>query len=170
MNTCSFALDAALLDLAAWCRLAHEMLNPDPEQAESPRMRVLKQELQRVHRRSLLQLRRWTGEGEIRTDQATHRPKAWNEVEAALNAPDDRVALAACALLQRAVLAAYDRAADRAWSSPEALQTIRNQKQELTTVYNTYSRKHVTAPAAISTLREAVALPGTGALTQSFAS
>ncbi len=89
----------------------------------------MKRHLARMHRRHLAQLREWLPESDLRSPEGTNQ-RAWTEIGAALQARDERVVRAACALLHRAVVAAYERTARQASGDTGVMQLIAQQKLE----------------------------------------
>jgi hypothetical protein len=82
----------------------------------------------RQHQRHLAQIQAWLGRRKHDGTFPRKRLDAWTEVIRATQSNNDYVAIAACALLERAVLAVYERAIDHLWLNNTALQLLRRQR------------------------------------------
>lgn len=130
MNTASSRATTTLMELAAWCRFSHDLLTAGSPASVPEGVHAMKRQLARVHRRHLGQLREWLPGLERRQPEGTGQ-RAWTEIAAALQATDERVVRAACALLHRAVTAAYDRAASQAQGDQDLARLVAQQKAEV---------------------------------------
>jgi hypothetical protein len=133
--------ESVLQELAAWCQLAHDVLRSSQQPLEKVSVRTLKQQLLRHHTRHLAQLREWLGRRKAGGRFARKRPEAWAEVVNAMRSRDEYVAIAGCALLERAVLAAYEKAADHIWLENTAMRLVRRQRLVLKSCHAQYLRR-----------------------------
>lgn len=154
MTTIASGLRPALTDLAALCRLAQDLLASDADQPATDRAGLVRNQLRRIHRRHAQQLARALGGDGVSLQVQRLRARAWAEVRAAIHAPDARVAQAAYGLLHRGLIAAYEKALERAWAEPELMELLHGQKRELAAYYAELTRSRPpgsprTAPRAV---------------------
>lgn len=140
MTTLSCASSPTVLELAAWCRLACDILGSAEGPSAAGERQLHQRHLLSVHRRHLAEWRRWLGERGMTADLASQRTPAWNEVKAAVHSCNPGVVQAAHALLRRALTTAYDRAAMRAGMDTDLLQRIQKQRRELSASYGALLR------------------------------
>jgi hypothetical protein len=123
--------EAALRELAAVCELAHEALNSSTPVVVPSRVRNVRRKLSRRHASHLTQLKGWLNAKRANRRGKVRRPQAWSELLAALSAQNEHVAASALALIERAVLAAYERAAESIWLDQAVRRLVRRQMSEL---------------------------------------
>lgn len=131
----------AVQELAAWCEIARDALASSSSEEQDPGLRALKQHFVRQHANHLARLQAWLREQGGAASPPARPAEAWAQVTAALHSPDEHVVIAACDLLERAVLAAYDRAADRIWLENAARRLIHRQRLELRVCRDHYLRR-----------------------------
>jgi len=130
MNQTTPAIDPAVHDLAVGCIVAHAVMASSQTAADSRPIRMLKRHLLRIHRRHLDRL---CGHGlqpaaRVRTGL---RNLTCSDLCSALQSANDEVVIGACRLLERAMLAAYDRTLARASVGSHLRRLLVRQRQEL---------------------------------------
>jgi hypothetical protein len=133
--------EAILQELAAWSQLAHDVLRASKRTLEKSTVRTAKQQLIRHHLRHVTQLRDWLRRHKASVRFTRQSPAGWAEVIEAMRSRDEYVAIASCALLERAVLAAYERAADHLWLENDAMRLVRRQRLVMKCCHSRYLRR-----------------------------
>ena len=142
MNDTPSSPKAVLTELAAWCELAQSALKRSLRPTQPEDLRTFKQHLVKQHSTHKKQLRAWT-----HSNRGTHsrnrRPKSDAVVELleGLSASDEYVALSSCALLERAIIAAYERASRGVDLDSSITQLLRRHKSELRACQDHHPRR-----------------------------
>ncbi len=131
MDLTPASTEMVVRQLAAWSAFAREAFATTTHELEDAEIRALKQHLARQHKSQRMQLDAWLSQRTRAPRNDIKPPAEWKEVTLAMASRSKHVVLTACALLERAVLAAYERAADVVWLEASAHRLVRRHQLEL---------------------------------------